>query len=237
MRKKDKRILDEAIAQLKQQGLAEPVPQEVLDATMRRIAGSDPLIVPIRNPRSTIRHLPRLAVAAALVIAGYAAGRLSAPVDVQGLRDALTPAVAASLEPVLRRELGNELKDEYQLALSDTCVRLKDDLMAQYREDLNRFAIQTLAASNAATNELLAGLVRAINTAQAQDQRRVAQALYEIESKRVQDQTQLAAGLQTLAYRTNDELSRTKTVLARLLVDVQPQQGTPTPIDNERSNQ
>jgi uncharacterized protein (DUF2267 family) len=225
MRKKDKRILDDAIARLKPQGLEEPLPQEVIDDTARRVADcrwrmadSNPRVLPIRS-------FSRLAVAAALVITGYAAGRLSAPVDMDRLRDSLTPAVAASLEPALRQELAG------------TYVKLKDDLTAQYREDLNRFAIQTLAASNAATNELLNQLVQAIGTAQAQDQRRVAQALYEIESKRLQDRTQLAAGLQTLAYRTDDELSRTNTVLASLLVGGQPQQATPTLLPNERSNQ
>jgi hypothetical protein len=225
MRRKDKRILDEAIAQLKQQGLEEPLPREVLDTTARRIADCRLRTVDSSPRLLSIRNLCRLAVAAALIIAGYAAGRLSAPVDMDKLRDAVTPAVAASLEPALRQELAG------------TCLKLKDDLTAQYREDLSRFAIQTLAASNAATNELLAGLVRAINTAQAQDQRRVAEALYEMESQRVQDQTQLAAGLQTLAYHTNDELSRTKTVLASLLADAQPQQRPPTLLDNERSNQ
>jgi hypothetical protein len=39
---------------------------------------------------------------------------------------------------------------------------------------------------------------------------------------RVQDKTQLASGLQTLAYRTEDELSRTKREVVQLLVDVHP---------------
>ena len=225
MRKKDKRTLDEAVAQLKQQGSREPLPQEVIDATARRIADCR-LQIADSHPRvAPIRSFSRIAVAAALVIAGYAAGRLSAPVDMDQLRDKLTPEVAASLEPAPRQELAG------------TYVRLREDLTAQYREELNRYAIQTLAASNATTNELLGQLVQAIGTAQAQDQRRMAQAIYEIETKRMQDRTQLAAGLQTLAYRTDDELSRTNTVLASLLVGGGPQQATPTLLPNEGSNQ
>ena len=39
---------------------------------------------------------------------------------------------------------------------------------------------------------------------------------------RVQDKTQLASGLQTLAYRTEDELSRTNTRLLNSLADIRP---------------
>ena len=89
---------------------------------------------------------------------------------------------------------------------------------------MNRFAIQTLAASNATTNALLADLLQTIDTTQATDQRRIALALAHIEAKRMQDKTQLAAGLQTLAYRTEDEFARTKKVLARFLIDEPPRE-------------
>jgi hypothetical protein len=114
------------------------------------------------------------------------------------------------------------MKQQYQLALAGTYVRLKEELTAQYRDDLNRVAVQILAASNAVTNELLTDLIQAIDTVQAQDLRRIALALDRIERNRVQDKTQLASGLQTLAYRTGDELSRTQRRIAQLLVDVRP---------------
>jgi len=150
--------------------------------------------------------------------------------------------MAASLEPVLRQKLGDKMKDDYQLALAGAYVRLKEELTQQYRDDLNRFAMQTLAASNATTNALLADLLQTIDTAQSHDLRRVALALSQIEAKRVQDRTQLAAGLQTLAYRTEDELSRTKKVLARVLVEgpapqIDLPQHPPTDTSDERSKQ
>jgi hypothetical protein len=242
MRKKKKNILAEAVARLKQDGLAQPLPQEVMDDTGRKIADcglrigdSSPNVVSIHHRRLGTRNLGWLAAAAVLVMASYVAGRLSAPSpDLEQLREALTPAVAASLEPALRRALGEDLTVTY--------AQLKEDLTNQYQQDLNRFAIQTLAASNAATNQLLAELAAAIGTAQARDQRQVAQALYQIEANRLQDRARLATGLQTLAYRTEDELSRTQSVVARLLTEEQgggstPQKRLPPDLQNERSEE
>ncbi len=116
------------------------------------------------------------------------------------------------------------MKHHYQLGLASTYVRVKDELTEQYRNDLNRFAVQTLAASNAVTNDLLTQLVQSLDTAKAQDFRRIALALYEMERSRVQDKTQLASGLQTLAYCTENELTRTRQQFAQLLTDVRPEE-------------
>jgi hypothetical protein len=180
------------------------------------------------NPQFAIRNftgwrLKFAAAAAVFLLAGYVAGRVTSP-DVEQLREALTPAVAASLEPVLRQRLSEEMKDHYQVALAGTYVRLKEELAHEYRDDLNRSAVQTLAASNATTNALLAELVQAIDTAQTQDLRRIALTLSQMEAKRMQDKTQLATGLITLASRTDDEFSRTKKVLARFMIDERPQE-------------
>ncbi|MBN1505888.1 MAG: hypothetical protein JW955_03535 [Sedimentisphaerales bacterium] len=228
----EKDILAEAIEQLKKQVAANPLPQEVMDEAVRRIAecgmrnaqaGAERLS--LRRPHSAvrIRFGLRFAAAAAFLLVGYVAGRAAAP-DVDQLRETLTPAVAASLEPALRERLAGEMRDHYDVALAGTYLRLREELAQQYRDDLNRFAVQMLAASNATTNALLAELVQTIDTAQAQDLRRIASALSQIEAKRIQDKRQLAAGLQTLAYRTEDELSQTKRVLVRLLTSETPQE-------------
>jgi hypothetical protein len=213
--------LPEAIARLKQQAQSQPVPKGVMDETLRRIADSSTLCTPIRNPPFEIRSLFKFAAAAAVfVLLGYTAGRLSAPkpMSLDQLREALTPAVAAAIEPALRKRVVDDIRHDYQAALTGTYVRVKEELTEQYRSDLNRFAIQTLAASNAVTNELLTRLVQSLDTAKAQDLRRIAQVLSEIEMNRVQDKTQFASGLQTLAYRTDDKFSQ----IAQLLVDVRP---------------
>lgn len=59
-----------------------------------------------------------------------------------------------------------------------------------------------------------------IDTAQSQDFTRVAKAIYQIEQNRIQDKSQLAAGLYKLASRT-EELSRRQ--LVRPLVNTHPQ--------------
>jgi hypothetical protein len=253
----NKDLLAEAIEQLRRAGLSQPVPKELLDETIKRLAEyrSESGDAALRdrlhagNGTSSRRGLfgPGLrwfAAAAALILAGYTAGRLSAPapLDLEELRAALAPSIAASIEPVLRAELNEDMKQQYQVALTSTYVRLKEELTQEYRDDLNRFAMQTLAASNATTNALLANLVQAIDTAQAQDRRSVALAISHIEAKRLQDRTQLATGLQTLAFRTEDELSRTKKVLARLLIgevppEVESPQELPKDTPNERSKE
>jgi hypothetical protein len=224
--------LSEAITRLRQQGQTENVPTDVAEETLRRIAesgvgmadSSTSVALP-RHPRFAVHGFFRLAAAAAIFISiGYGAGRFSAPKppDMDQLRAALIPSVADALEPALRKRVGDDLRRDYQLALAGMYVRVKEELTDQYRGDLNRFALQTLAASNAVTNKLLLQLVQSIDTAQAQDRRRIAEVISEIENNRVQDKTQLASGLQTLAYRTEDELSRTQRQLAQLLVNVRP---------------
>ncbi len=230
--KKRKDRLSEAVARLKQEGLSQGLPKEVVDETLRRIADcgfgiadSGGRVQPLRNPQSAIRNLFRLAAAAAVfVLLGYTAGRLATPkpMDLDELRDALAPSVAAALEPALRARLAQEMRRDSQLAWAGMYVRVKEELTAQYRSDLNRFALQTLAASNAVTNELLTQLVQSIDTAQTQDLRRITRALYEMEMNRVQDKTQLASGLQTLAYRFEDDLSRTQHAVAQLAADTRP---------------
>lgn len=249
MRKRhEKEILAEAIAQLRQQGLSSPPPKEVVDATLRRLgecgmqsAESETGQSPLRIPYSAFRnHIGlKFAAAAVFLLAGYIAGRAATP-NVDQLREALTPSIAASLEPVLRQKLGEEMKDHWQVAMAGTYVRLKDELGQQYRDDLNRFAIQTLAASNATTNALLADLLQTIDTAQTRDRRRIALAISEIDAKRMQDRTQLAAGLVTLASRTEDEFAQTKKVLARFLIEepsaeIDLPRRLPTDTENERN--
>jgi DNA primase len=160
-----------------------------------------------------------------LIVLGYAIGRLSgpAPLDMDELREALAPSVAAAIEPAIREKLIEDMRQRYQLALVATYVKVKEELTEQYRDELNRYAIQTLAASNATTNRLLTELVENIDTMQAQDLKQVARALHQIELNRVQDKTQLASGLQRLASRTEDELSRTRREFVQLLVDVRPE--------------
>ena len=226
--------LSEAIARLKQEGLSQELPKEVVDQTLRRIADSQTNIPSIRSSKPAIGRLFRLGAAAAVfVLLGYAVGRLAAPkpLDLDQLRDALAPSVATAIEPAIRARLADEMRRDYQLALAGTYVRVKEELTEQYRSDLNRMAIQMLAASNAVTNELLTQLVQNIDVAQTQDRRRITRTLYDMEMNRVQDKTQLASGLQTLAYRFEDDLSRTNNAIAQLAADTHPTGSNLPPVE------
>ncbi|HNS20432.1 MAG TPA: hypothetical protein PKH24_08025 [Sedimentisphaerales bacterium] len=218
----DNGILSEAVERLKRDALSQQVPKAVVEETVRRLADAQADEV---NPTDA-RQIPigravRLVLAsAALIAVGCIIGRLSKPasVNIDKLCEALVPSVAASIEPALRARVVDDIEQRYQLALAATYVKVKEELTEQYRDELNRRAIQTLAASNATTNRRLAQLVESIDTAQTEDLNRIAQALSEIERKRIQDKAQFAEGMYRLAGRT-EETRR----FVRLLVDVLPE--------------
>jgi len=236
--KQDKDILGDAVDRLKRDAIAQKVPKVVVDETLRRLADAeadDLDRVDVR--RAPIGKAIRLALAAAALIGiGCVIGRVSgpAPVKMDKLRDALAPSLAASLEPAIRAKVVEDLQHRYQLALAATYVKVKEELTEQYRDDMNRYAVQTLAASNATTNRLLAELVESIDNAQAQDLTRIARVISRIEHNRIQDKTQFTAGLQTLASRT-EETRQVVQLLAEVLpedLDVRP--GQDIEIPNER---
>ncbi len=142
------------------------------------------------------------AAAVLLIIAGYAAGRLSAPrgPDAEQLRTVL--------EPAIRSRLLGEMKQYWQLALTSSYAQLKNELSQQYRSDLNQFAAYTLAASGAATNQLLEELIESINTAQTHDRQWVSAAFEQIELNRLRDNAQLSNAFASFAVQTEDELER-----------------------------
>ncbi len=231
MRRHHEDKLAEAIARLKQESMSQEPPKDVVEETVQSMAHSGPCVLPIRHPPTANRHFPRLAAAAAVfVLLGYVVGRLSAPkpMNLDQIRAALTPAVAAAIEPDLRARVVEEMRDDYQVALAGLYVRVKEELTDQYRDDLNRLAAQMLTASNAVTNELLTQLVQNIDTAQTQDRRQITRALYEIERNRVEDRTQLASGLQTLANRTD--------AIAQLVANTRPMGFELAPVEPRQIN-
>lgn len=242
-----KDILTKAIAYLKQQRSAGP-PPEVVKETLAQLAEAEsrlPARTEGRHPPGELWPVAKLACAAGiLIILGYGLGRVGRPqpIDVERLRAALLPSLAASIEPAIREKLAQEMGQSYRLALANTYVQLKEELTQQQRDDMNRFAAQTLAASNAVTNRFLAELLDSIKTQQTNDLRSVATALRRIESNRLKDKEALAYELATLAYQTEDQLQQTRAQLVRLLLekDAPDPQGPrkQVPIDpNERSSQ
>ncbi len=218
-----KDILDKAIEALANTDVPPGPPQELTEATVAKlIEAAD---IP-QDEFKTIRFIDRIkpmkglikyAAAAVLLIAcGYTVGRLSAPKtpDIEQLRSAI--------EPAIRENVLQEMGQYMQVGLASGYAQLKDELQQQYRRDLSNFAIQTLAASSTVTNQRLQELIDSINTAQTQDRQWFASSLNQIEHNRRQDKSQLAAGLETLALQTEDELQRTRQDMAQLLIYTQP---------------
>jgi len=233
--KENENILEKAVKALKNELIPPGPPSELADATAAKLTEASGQQNTVTTGRR-IRFIERLkatnsftkgaAAAVLLIIAGYATGRLSAP------RGPDAEQLQAALEPAIRQNLLDEMKQYWQLALASSYVQLKDDLTQQYRSDLNQFAAYTLAASGAATNQLLEELIESINTAQTQDRQWVAAAFEQIELNRLRDNAQLSNAFATFAVRTEDELLRTKQDMAQLLSYTQPDSSVP----NESKN-
>jgi len=235
--KENEDILEKAVKSLRNEQFPPSPPQQTVDATIAKLTqSSEQLNTPKIGKRLQIIEIIRAskiftkfaAAAVLLIVAGYVAGRFSAPQspDIKQLQ--------AAIEPAIRQNLLDQIEQYQQLTLASNYVRLKDELSQQYRSDLNRFAVQTLAASNAVTNQLLTELVQSINAAQTQDLRRIAAALEQIELNRLQDKNQLTNGLETLAYQTEGELQRTRQDMVQFLANTQP--GGRIPDASEKSN-
>jgi len=192
-------------------------------------------------------RIARFAAAAVLLISfGYIGGWASARrlLDVEQLQSALEASLRPSLESDIRQSLLAEIKRDRQLTLASYHSDVKEhfdelraELNEQYRRDLSEFAVKTLYASNAVTNQLLRELIERIAAVQTRDRRLIAAALDKIESNRLQDKTQFRNGLASLAVQTADELRRTKQDVAKFLVETQPDRLMPNEPEtlNERS--
>lgn len=228
-------IFERAVESLKN----EPVPpgpqRELVQATMAKLAegsgspapGETGNHVSQRELLKAFRSFGRLAAAAAVLIAaGYAVGRWSAPkpLDMEQIR--------AVIEPAIRKDLLDETRQYVQLSLANGFLQVKDELSEQYRQDLSRVAIQTLAASNTITNELLTQLIDAISTVQVMDRQRFAAALEQVELNRLRDRNQLSNALATFAVRTEDELMQTKKDVAQVLSYALPDSAAPYDFEN-----
>ena len=220
--KEKKSILDKAISCLKKEPVPPGPPKEAVDTTIAKLteASGQPNTA---NAGRRIQIIERIkaagsftkvaAAAVLLIAASYAAGRLSAPrqPDIQQLQ--------AALEPAIRESMLDEMNRRWQLAWASSYVQLKEEINEQRRRDLDTYAVQTLAASNAVTNQLLKELISSLNAAQMEDYRRIAEAIYTIELNRLKDKNQLANGLENLAYQTEDKLERTREYMSQLLVN------------------
>lgn len=242
MKEHDKDILSKAIDELKQTSAAAGPPQEVVNETLTRLMQAEKACesLPPSEAAALRRSHARFsrasavrwaAAAAVLLTAGYLAGRVSTGgrPDVDELRTALLPSLAADLEPAIRQRIMEDTRREYQQALVIGYLRMKDELTEQYQADLNRFAIQTFAASNTVTNERLEQLVEAVRESRRQDHERVAEVLAKMEASRREDTTEFGTALASLGAQMETRIEHTKSEIVRLLANTQTDASIPTP--------
>lgn len=182
-----KKIVDEAIRALKKEPIPAGPPHDLLDKVITKVRESEGETPFVRTKqRMKVVGFTKIAAAAVLLIAvGFVFGRFT---------DSRYPDI-------------EELNRDWQLALANSNIQLKDELNEQFRGDLQEFASQTLFVSNLVTNELLSQLISAIDTSQIQDRRWIAAALGQIELNRVRDLTDFAVVTQNELQRTKQDLA------------------------------
>jgi predicted anti-sigma-YlaC factor YlaD len=116
----------------------------------------------------------------------------------------------------IRASLEVSLKQDLKSAVADSIASMREELRSEYQQELNRYAIQTMAASNAATNQLLSQLVAATNQSRSQELEGIIAVLGQIEANRLRENNELRKDLVTFASYTDQRLSQTQEKMAEL---------------------
>jgi hypothetical protein len=227
--KEDENILEKAVKALKNEQVPPGPPQALTDATNEKLAEAageshaEGISRQIRiiERLQIAQSLTKVAAAAVLlIVVGYAAGRLSAPQPPDAKQ------LCAVIEPAIRNQLLDDMKQYLQLGLANSYIRLKDDITEQYHRDLNQLAANIVTASGTVTNQLLEELIESIYTAQTQERQRVAAALEQIELNRRQENAQLSNALVNFAVQYEDQLTRTQQDMEQLRSYTHPDSST-----------
>ena len=168
-------------------------------------SGLDEWRVPKRRGRVVLAQpMVKWAAAAAIVLSiGVGIGRLtSAPPDVQQVR--------AAIEPEMRQELRREFA---QL----------------FRDQLDKSASTTLAASTEQTRQLLAEFARAVEAKRTEDYQAINAALDKLQSQRLADFFSLKKDVDTMAVLTESGFRRAQQQLVQLADYTQPANSSNSP--------
>ena len=168
-------------------------------------SGLDEWRVPKRRGRVVLAQpMVKWAAAAAIVLSiGVGIGRLtSAPLDVQQVR--------AAIEPEMRQELRREFA---QL----------------FRDQLDKSASTTLAASTEQTRQLLAEFARAVEAKRTEDYQAINAALDKLQSQRLADFFSLKKDVDTMAVLTESGFRRAQQQLVQLADYTQPANSSNSP--------
>ena len=205
--RESEKILDEAIKALNSEQIPPGPPEELAHATIAKLtefSGQTNTVSSGRQIRlieilKIPRNFTKVAAAAVLLIMfGYTSGRLLSPKppDMEQIR--------AALEPEIRKNILGRVDQYLQSSLTASFARFRE----QYQRDMSQYAAYTLAASGAATNRLLEGLIESINQAQTQDRQWFATALGEMELNRLKGDAQLSNALATFAAQTEQNMAQ-----------------------------
>ena len=168
-------------------------------------SGLDEWRVPKKRGRVLLAQpMVKWAAAAAIVLSiGVGIGRLtSAPPDVQQVR--------AAIEPEMRQELRREFA---QL----------------FRDQLDKSASTTLAASTEQTRQLLAEFARAVEAKRTEDYQAINAALDKLQSQRLADFFSLKKDVDTMAVLTESGFRRAQQQLVQLADYTQPANSSNSP--------
>ncbi|PYM10435.1 MAG: hypothetical protein DME18_16280 [Verrucomicrobia bacterium] len=161
--------------------------------------------LPAKQARVALaRPLLKWAAAAAIVLAaGFGAGRLtSATADLAKIR--------AGIEPQIRQQLRQEFAQ-------------------RFRDELEKSASATLAASTEQTRQLLAEFAKAVEVKRTEDYQAFNAALDKLESQRLADFVALKKDVDTMAVLTDAGLRRAEQQLVQLADYTQPANSSNSP--------
>lgn len=218
----DNKDLEKAINELKNTTIPDGPSEELIEQTLRKLS-SEQENQTTRTKSNRFISIFRIAAAAViLVAAGYGLGHMVSPAKLDAEQFlALEASVKASLEPLVQQQLQADIIKQMQVVADQRYSELKNELQQEFNADMQKFAVDTLNASGAITNELFLDLIDAINTAQARERAMFASALEQLELNQLARDSQIQNGLVQFAVQTENELSTTQDSVARLMAHAQ----------------
>lgn len=179
-----------------------------------------PLITRSRSTQSAWFRVLRWSAAAVIllgagVLAGWAGGSKS--VDPEALRQDIETSVTASIQPAIEKNLRWQLGQEMVVTLANYRAQVSEALYQQIQLQLKEYALQTLTASGAQTNQLLEQLLEAVKVSQLEERQIYASILKQLEMERLRDQEQLRNEFVLFAEETGGRLMETQKDVAQLL--------------------
>jgi hypothetical protein len=164
-------ILKKAIDAVNDQPIEIGPPKEVIDKVLEELPQGDHFQL-----KPKWHGFMKFAAAAVILIAcGFLSGRMTSAVD--------TDRIAQELEIQITENLHKELQKDMIAAFA----MVKENLHQDVQSELDRYALQTAAASNMVLNSRLAEFAAALKNVQQQDRYKVANAIQQLEKERIID--------------------------------------------------